>query len=154
MSKTSFKDKYHELEDWLRMREAGTRTGLRIYDGLLHELGHLVVLGVPAQELLTLKKSRTFWFEGYVMDKVRACDSDKDLDECKTTVACVHVLRRMRMMKDTGRYVRSSLRAAKDLSVNPKALPGHVERLLRDPAMKELGNQLWDMVHELYDHAT
>lgn len=132
------------------MRRRGTRAGIRVYDGLLHELGHLVVLDISAEELRAAQKRRFFYLEDYVQTKIKKSDTDRDLDECKTIVACVHVLRRMRAMKNTGKFVRGSLKIAKKLCVNPEAMPGQVEELLRDPATKELGDRLWGMVQELY----
>lgn len=57
----------------------------------------------------------------------------------------------MRMMRDTGKYVRSNLKFAKNLCKSPEAMPDQVKRLLRDPAMEELGTRLWNMVEELWD---
>jgi hypothetical protein len=148
MAETSFKNKCLALEKHFRMWGTGENAGVRFSDGVLHELAHLVCLGVTVEEVVV---TPVHDLERFVDAQIKARAVDPDRDECRTIAACVHAYRQTRMMKNTSKYVRASLRAARDLSEHPAKMPARVKQDLQTKASKKRGEALVRMVHDLYE---
>jgi hypothetical protein len=152
---TSRLRKIEILQQLYSMHHSGSGRGLHgtLRDGFLHEIGHLVCLGVTPKELVKHRKRHSI-LEWIVEEQVKSfanSGGNPDNDECRTVAACVYAIRQLRRMRDTKEYVKSSLTLASDLMRDSKSAPTKVRRSLATKVAQRRGRQILNFVDQLYE---